>query len=138
VFALVCAAVSIIYVLLSRHLAKTESTMSMLFHVAVAGSIVFGVLLAFNWQRFTYTWLDLALLLFIGAASLTAHFLFTTAYRFAPASMLAPFNYFHIAFATILAWLVYAHLPDAYALLGMAMIALAGAGIAVHGHLTKP
>jgi drug/metabolite transporter (DMT)-like permease len=136
-FALVAAAVSVIYVLLSRHLAKTESTMALLFHVAVAGSIVFGVLLAFNWQSFTYTWIDVALLVFMGAASLAGHFLFTSAYRFAPASMLTPFNYSHIAFATILAWLVYAHLPDAYALLGMAMIAVAGAGIALHGHLTR-
>jgi drug/metabolite transporter (DMT)-like permease len=138
IYALICAGVSVVYVLLSRSLANTESTMAMLFHVAVAGVIVFGVMLALHWQSFTYTWIDIALLVFMGAASLTGHFLFTSAYRFAPASMLAPFSYFHIAYAVILGWLVYNHVPDHYALVGMTMIAISGAAIAVYSHVTKP
>lgn len=137
VFALIAAAVSVIYVLLSRLLAKTESTMAMLFHVAIAGTILFSLMLAFSWQRFTFTWIDIALLVFTGAASLAGHFLFTSAYRFAPASMLAPFSYFHIAFAVILGWFVYNHVPDGYALTGMAMIGVSGATIAIYSHVTK-
>jgi drug/metabolite transporter (DMT)-like permease len=136
-FALAGAAVSVIYVLLSRLLAKTETTMAMLFHVAIAGTIVFAIMLAFNWQTFTFTWIDVALLVFMGAASLAAHFLFTSAYRFAPASMLAPFSYFHIAFAVILGWLFYQHVPDGYALVGMVMIAVSGAAIAIYSHAMK-
>ncbi len=137
VFALTCAAISVVYILLSRVLAATETTMAMLFHVAVAGALLFGVLLAFDWQHFDYTGIDIALLTFMGAASLAGHFLFTSAYRFAPASMLAPFNYFHIAFAVIAGWLVYHHVPDPLALLGMAMIAVSGAAIALYTHLNK-
>ncbi len=136
-FALICAAVSVIYVLLSRKLATTESTMAMLFHVAVAGTILFGLMLAFNWQAFSFTALDIVLLVFMGAASLAGHLLFTAAYRFAPASMLAPFSYFHIALAVLMGWLVYHHVPDAWAFAGMAMIAGSGAAIAIHSHLTK-
>jgi drug/metabolite transporter (DMT)-like permease len=136
-FAVICAGVSVVYVFLSRSLAKTESTMAMLFYVAVAGSCMFGLLLSFNWQTYTFTWLDMALLFFMGAASLTAHFLFTAAYRYAPASILAPFSYFHIAFAVLLSWIVYNHIPDIWALTGIAMIAVAGAGIATYTHLTK-
>ncbi len=137
-FALVCASVSVVYVLLSRTLASTETTMAMLFHVAVAGALLFGVMLLFNWQSFSFTLFDLGLLLFIGVASLAGHFLLTSAYRLAPASMLAPFNYFHIAFAVIAGWLVYAHVPDGWALIGMAMIAASGAAIALHSHFAKP
>ncbi len=137
VFALICASVSVVYVLLSRLLSTTESTMSMLFYVALAGTFVFGTLLLFHWQSYVYSWFDIALLVFMGAAALSAHFLFTAAYRYAPASMLAPFNYFHIALAVIMSWLVYNHVPDGFALLGMAMIAAAGAAIAVHSHVTK-
>jgi drug/metabolite transporter (DMT)-like permease len=136
-FAFICAAVSIIYILLSRVLATTESTMAMLFYVALSGSILFCVLLLFDWQNFSYTTLDLILLFYVGAASLLAHFLLTSAYRFAPASLLAPFNYFHIAFAVLAGWIVYNHIPDAWALSGMAMIAISGAAIALHTHLTK-
>ncbi|MFO1033683.1 MAG: hypothetical protein U1E15_06285 [Hyphomicrobiales bacterium] len=48
VFALRGAAVSVIYILLSRSLAKTESTMALLFHVSLWGSVVFSILLAIN------------------------------------------------------------------------------------------
>ncbi|NJM30924.1 MAG: DMT family transporter [Rhizobiales bacterium] len=94
-------------------------------------------MLPFNRLDYFYAPLDLALLGFLGAASLLGHFLLTSAYRFAPASMLAPFNYFHIAFAVLLGWLVYHHVPDGFALIGMAMIAVSGAAIALHTHLTK-
>jgi drug/metabolite transporter (DMT)-like permease len=136
-FALVCAAVSIAYILLSRVLATTETTMAMLFYVALSGSILFAIMLLLDWQNFSYTTLDVALLVYLGAASLFAHFLFTRAYRFAPASLLAPFNYFHIAFAVLAGWIVYHHIPDAWALLGMAMIAMSGAAIALHTHMSK-
>ena len=137
-YALICAGLSIIYVLLSRKLAATESTMAMLFHVAVAGVLLFSLMLAFRWQSFSLDWIDTVMLFFMGAASLTAHFLFTAAYRLAPASILAPFSYFHIGFAVVLGWLVYAHVPDVWALLGMAMIAGSGAAIALHTHFNKP
>jgi drug/metabolite transporter (DMT)-like permease len=136
-FALICAAVSVVYILLSRLLAASESTMALLFHVALTGTIVFGLILPFNWQSFVFSRQDVLLLGFLGAAGTAGHFLLTSAYRFAPASMLAPFNYFHIAFAVLFGWLFYAHVPDATALGGMAMIALAGAAIALHTHLTS-
>jgi drug/metabolite transporter (DMT)-like permease len=137
IFALICATISIVYVLLSRVLAATESTTSLLFHVALAGLVIFGTYLAFSWQTFSFSPTDIALLGFLGVASLAGHYLFTKAYRFAPASMLAPFNYFHIAFAVIAGWLVYNHVPDHWALLGMFMIAASGATIALHTHFTK-
>lgn len=137
VLALSCAAVSVVYILLSRILASTETTMSMLFHVALSGTLVFFVLSAFNWQSYAFATADLALMLFLGSASLLAHFMLTSAYRFAPASLLAPFNYFHIALAVVMGWLIYNHVPDAWALLGMAMIAVSGATVALYTHVTK-
>ena len=54
-FALICAAVSVVYILLSRLLAASESTMALLFHVALTGTIVFGLILPFNWQSFVFS-----------------------------------------------------------------------------------
>jgi drug/metabolite transporter (DMT)-like permease len=136
-FALAAAGVSIVYILLSRKLAASESTMAMLFYAAIAGTLLFGVMLAFKWQVFSYNWIDIALLFFMGAASLTGHFLFTAAYRFAPAFMLAPFSYFHIALAVLFGWLFYSHVPDGWSFVGMAMIAGSGAAIAIRSHLSK-
>lgn len=135
-FALIAAAVSVAYILLSRVLASTESTMSLLFHVALAGLVFFAVLLPFHWPSAEITRFDAGLLAILGAGSLGGHYLLTSAYRFAPASTLTPFNYFHIAFAVLFGWLVYGHLPDRWAFAGMAMIALSGAAIALRSHVT--
>jgi drug/metabolite transporter (DMT)-like permease len=136
-FALIAAAVSVVYILLSRSLAATENTMSLLFHVAVVGTVFFAVQLPFTWQSYSYSAIDIALLAFMGAASLAGHFLLTSAYRFAAASLLAPFNYFHIAMATLFGGIVYGHVPDRWALVGMATIGVAGAAIAIHVHVTR-
>lgn len=134
VFALTAAAVSVTYILLSRSLAATETTMAMLFHLAIAGTVFFCLLLLFQWKFYTYSPVDMLLLFFVGVASLLGHYLLTSAYRFAPASLLAPFNYFHIAIAVLLGWLIYDHVPEKLALVGMAMIAMSGAGIAIYTH----
>jgi drug/metabolite transporter (DMT)-like permease len=137
VFGIICAAISVTYIFLSRSLAATENTMALMFHVGLAGTILFATMLGFNWQPFSPSPTEWAMLFFMGAASLVAHFLLTSAYRFAPASMLAPFNYFHIAFAVLAGWLVYNHLPNTYSFFGMAMIAVSGAVLALHTHLQK-
>jgi drug/metabolite transporter (DMT)-like permease len=133
-FALICAAVSVVYVLLSRSLASSESTLSMLFHVGIVGTVFFLLQLPFNWRAVAFEPLDLLLMFFLGSGSLGGHFLHTSAYRFASASLLAPFNYFHIALAALLSWLVYNHVPDVLALAGMATIAVSGATVALHTH----
>ena len=39
--------------------------------------------------------------------------------------------------AGLLGWLVFGHIPDAISLLGMALIALAGAGVALQAHYLR-
>jgi drug/metabolite transporter (DMT)-like permease len=136
-FALICSAISVVYILLSRVLAATESTFTLLFHVAIAGVILFSVLLPFHWAPISLTAMDVSLLMFMGVASLAGHYVLTAAYRFAPASLLTPFNYSHIAFAVLLSWLVYAHVPDGLSIIGMAVIAISGATAALHTHFTR-
>jgi drug/metabolite transporter (DMT)-like permease len=136
-FALMCAGVAVIYVLLSRVLAKTETTVAMLFHTALAGIVLFGALLPWHLPQNPITLLDGALLLFMGVASLFGHFLFTAAFRHAPASLLAPLNYFHIAWAVLLGWLVFKHVPDLASIAGMVMIAVSGAAVGIRSQFEK-
>jgi drug/metabolite transporter (DMT)-like permease len=137
-FALMTAAVSVVYILLSRVLVKTENTTTLLFHVALWGMIIFATLLLLDLRWLELDALDMALVAFLGVGSLTGHYFLTSAYRFAPASLLAPFNYFHIAIALILGWLIYNHVPDAISFIGIAMIAISGAAVAIHSHFNRP
>lgn len=123
---LVNACLSTGYHLLTRILSKTETTMAMMFHTALVGAVIFVTLTLALGSETMPSPLDAGLMLTLGALATAGHLLFTSAYREAPASTLAPVNYMHIAFATLLGWLVFQQLPDAFGFAGMGLIAAAG------------
>ena len=58
------------------------------------------------------------------------HLLLTQAFRPAPPATLAPFSYGQIIFAGLLGLLVFGHVPDAWALLGILVICASGLVVA--------
>ena len=130
-YAACCAAVTVGYYLLSRLLASTESAMAMLFHTALVGAVLFGLYLPWSLHGPMPGTLDMSLFVLIGLAATLGHFLFTTAFRHAPASFLAPFNYMHLFWAGIVGWLVFDHVPGTLTLVGMALVAAAGVAAAL-------
>lgn len=137
-FAVACAIVTVGYYLLSRTLAKTESTMAMLFHTALIGAILFGAYLPWSLEGPMPQGWDLVLFIAIGLFATFGHYLFTTAFRIAPASVLAPVNYVHIVFAAIVGWVVFAHVPSWISIIGMAIIVGAGIISAMVTNRRKP
>jgi drug/metabolite transporter (DMT)-like permease len=67
------------------------------------------------------------LMLLIGMLGTTGHLLLILALGMAPTSTLMPFTYTQIPLAVGLSWLVFRQLPDGWAWVGMAVIALCGA-----------
>lgn len=130
-FALATAALSVWYYLSSRLLAKTESTLAMLFYANLAGAVFLGAMLPFNLPAISPTAADLGLLLITAALSVIGHFLLTAAYREARAGLISPLLYVHLIWAGLLGWLVFGHVPDAWAMLGIAIVAVSGAGLGV-------
>lgn len=114
------------YHLLTRILTRTETTMALLFQTALVGSVISVSLTLVVGVDTLPTLPDVAMILLYGTFATVGHLLLTSAYREAPASTLAPINYMHIAFATLLGWLVFQQLPDALGFAGMALIAVAG------------
>jgi drug/metabolite transporter (DMT)-like permease len=74
--------------------------------------------------------LDLGLLLLIGTLGTVGHLLLIRALGMAAAATLMPILYVQIGAATLIAWLVFDHLPDPWAWLGMVIIAVCGAATA--------
>ncbi len=128
--ALVNAGLAATYTLLTRVLGRTETMTSMLFHTALAGMVVFWALLPFQTLPAPPGLLDILLMGLLGALATAGHFLFTAAYREAPASTLAPVNYLHLVWAAILGWLVFGHVPDGITLIGMMLVVAAGVAVA--------
>jgi drug/metabolite transporter (DMT)-like permease len=114
------------YHLLTRFLTRTETTMALVFHTALVGTVSFVVLMLVLRTETLPSTFDFVTMLALGTLATAGHLIFTLAYREAPASTLAPVNYMHIAFATLLGWLVFQQLPDALGFTGMALIAAAG------------
>ncbi len=77
-------------------------------------------------------------LLATGVFGAAGHLLQIQAYRFAPASLLAPFLYLQIVAAATLGWLVWGQFPDAVSWLGIAVICGSGASLAVWEWKRKP
>lgn len=130
-----CALVAVVvvtgYNLLSRVLASSEQTMALLFHTALAGTILYGVMLPWHWFERVPTLLEALLLAALGLMGGVGHFLFTAAFREAPASLLAPMSYLQLLWVILFGWLVFDHVPDATSLLGMAIVGISGVVVAV-------
>jgi drug/metabolite transporter (DMT)-like permease len=130
-FALANALLGTGYHLLTRVLTRSETTMAMLFHVALTGFLVFAGMALPHLADFAPSALEAGLMVTLGALATVGHFLFTAAYRDAPASLLAPVNYLHVVWATLLGWGVLSHIPDALSLIGMGLVVVAGIGTAI-------
>ncbi|MFM2355609.1 MAG: hypothetical protein RLZZ528_1345 [Pseudomonadota bacterium] len=135
--ALGCAAVTVVFYILTRLLSATETTNAMLFHATLAGAVAFGLMLPWSWGGPEPSALDVALLVAMGAVGGLGHFCFAAAFRYARASLLAPVNYLQIVWGAILAALVFGHVPDGVTVIGMAIIAAAGVAVGLRAHFGR-
>lgn len=137
-FGLMAASANAVYQLLSRTLAATERTVTLLFHTALAGSICFGLFLPWFWKGEAPTLWQTILFLSMGVNGGIGHYLFTAAFRHAPASSLAPITYFQLVWALVLGWMVFGHMPDGLTGIGMLAVAASGMAMALKSRRAAP
>jgi drug/metabolite transporter (DMT)-like permease len=139
---LACMAVTVaataVYQLLSRMLAPSERQEVLLFYASLVGAVGFGALLPMYWFDRAPEGKDLLLFLGMGAVGAFSHFLFSLAYKYTPASQLAPLNYVQLLWAGLLGWLIFGQLPDRTSLLGMAVILASGILAALRSRPASP
>jgi drug/metabolite transporter (DMT)-like permease len=111
---------------LTSRLARTEKPLTMHFYTGWVGTLIATIPLPFVWTALA-GWQESRLLCLMGLTATVGHFLLILAYQRAPASTLTPYLYVQIAFAMLGGWLVFAQVPDATSLVGMALIAICGA-----------
>jgi drug/metabolite transporter (DMT)-like permease len=126
---LVMVATYSVFQILTSRMVKTEDAVTMHVYTGWVGTLLGSLALPFVWQL-PQTAGQWGGLLLMGLMGTVGHFLLILAYRCAPAASLTPLLYTQIAFAMLGGWLVFAHLPDGWALLGMTLIAFCGAASA--------
>lgn len=137
VFVFLAALGNAFYQMLSRLLGGTERPLVMLYYSALVGFFCFSLVVPWFWQGELPSSFDLMLFISLGLVGGVGHLLFTFAYRDTPASTLAPVTYLQLLWAGVLGWLVFGQIPTGLTLLGMLIIAGAGATVALHDRFKK-
>ena len=99
VLPLISAVTFAIYAVLTRKVASTDNTETSFFWVSLVSAIAITIPSPLFYEPIQLS--DLHFLILLCTFSLVGHFLLTNAYRHAEASVLQPFSYFHLFFASI-------------------------------------
>ena len=107
-----------------RQIGKTEATAATVFWFTIFGALVGGSLLPFFGHSHDAT--TYALLIGGGLCGGIGQISMTGSLRYAPVSVVVPFDYLQILWAIFIGWLVFASPPAGTALAGAALIAAGG------------
>lgn len=129
-----CAFLFALYLFMNRAIGEADSPLTMQTMAGIGGTVFMAVSL---WTGSTLgnpdfapslptSWLGLVLLLILGSISGYAHMLVVRAFRLAPLSLLAPFQYFEIISATVLGYALFGDFPNASKWLGILIIVGSG------------
>lgn len=129
--ALGAACANALYSMATRLVAANDPSETTLFYTGLVGSAVFLPVLPFVWvwPASSSIWMLLAGLGLFGALG---HWLLILAHRRAPASVLAPFFYVQLLWATLLGYLVFGESPDRWTVLGGAVVMASGLYLVFH------
>lgn len=119
--AAVCVA---LYQTLTRPISRVVSPTSMLYTATLVGLAVSSLALPLTWQ--TPDLRQIGFLVIAACLGAAAHFLLIRAYHAAPASLVAPFAYSEIVWASAIGFAAFGDLPDGATLLGGAVLVASG------------
>ncbi len=116
-----------------RRLVQTDTTSAIVFYFSLTATCVSLLSLPLGWivPHPSLTWTSpgpyiLGLVICAGLLGGIAQIMVTSSYRFGGASMLAPFDYASMIFATLIGWLVFSEVPTPTILIGAALVIAGG------------
>ncbi|UJQ94454.1 DMT family transporter [Mariluticola halotolerans] len=115
------------YIVCTRKVAQVDSTATSMVYVGVIGLVLTSVVGVFFWQPMGWDGVLMAAVVMV--TTVTAHTLMMIALRYAPASVLQPFNYLALPWAIVLSIVVFGHMIDFISFIGATIIV--GAGLVI-------
>ncbi|MFK7940148.1 MAG: DMT family transporter [Roseovarius sp.] len=116
-----CAAIAQIYI---RKLVATEQTSAIVFYFSLTSTVLSLLTLPFGWV--VPGAFEVVCLVLAGLIGGTAQIFLTSAYRYADASVVAPFDYASMIFALAIGYVFFDEVPTGTMLGGAALVILAG------------
>ncbi len=111
-------------VIQTRRLAQSETTSSIVFYFSLSCALAGLATWPFGWV--TPSGAELAALVAIGVLGGSGHIFLTESYRYAAASVVAPFDYTSMIWALLLGYAMFGDTPTVMIVVGSAIIAAAG------------
>jgi drug/metabolite transporter (DMT)-like permease len=113
--------------LLTRRLARTETSIAQLFWSNAAVTVACFATFSARWQP--VGGIDVAWFLGAGVLNALGHFVMIEAMRAGEAALIAPFRYTALIWAVVIGFLVWGDLPEVWVVLGALVIGASGIGM---------
>ena len=110
--------------IMTRMLSGNERVVTTMAYSSIAGLCILSALVPLVWV--TPTWHDILLGIFIGVASTAGQWIVVLAFRYADASVLAPFQYTQLLWVSILGFMIFREVPDGWTVTGAVFIVASG------------
>ncbi|MCH2165783.1 MAG: DMT family transporter [Marinovum sp.] len=110
-----------------RRLVQTEHTAAIVFYFSLTATTFSLFTLPFGWA--VPDVMSAVMLMSAGLVGGVAQIFLTSGYRYAPASVLAPFDYVQLIYALIFGWFIFSEAPTMTMLIGAGIIMASGAVI---------
>jgi drug/metabolite transporter (DMT)-like permease len=123
-FPLVSALCWAVTLIMTRTMSGREPAITTMTYSSIAGLCVLSALVPFAWVA--PSWHDILFGILIGVASTAGQWIVVLAFRYAGASVLAPFSYSQLVWVSILGFLIFGEVPDVWTVVGAAFIVSSG------------
>jgi drug/metabolite transporter (DMT)-like permease len=110
--------------IMTRMLSGREHAITTMTYSSIVGVCVISALVPFVWVA--PSWHDIMFGVFIGVASTAGQWIVVLAFRYADASVLAPFSYTQLLWVSILGFVIFGEVPDIWTVTGAVFIVASG------------
>jgi drug/metabolite transporter (DMT)-like permease len=123
-FPLVSALAWACTLIMTRMMSGSERAATTMSYSSIAGLCVLCALVPFVWVA--PSWHDILFGAFIGVASTAGQWIVVLAFRYADASVLAPFSYTQLLWVSVLGFIIFGEVPDVWTVTGAVFIVGSG------------
>ena len=110
--------------IMTRMMSGKEHAITTMTYSSIAGVAIISALVPFAWVG--PSWHDVLFGVLIGVASTAGQWIVVLAFRYADASVLAPFSYTQLVWVSSLGFLIFGEVPDLWTVVGAAIIVGSG------------
>jgi len=123
-FPIISALAWAVTLIMTRMMSGREHAITIMTYSSIAGVAILSVLVPFVWV--VPSWQAIMFGVLIGVASTAGQWIVVLAFRYADASLLAPFSYTQLVWVSTLGFLIFGEVPDVWTVVGAAFIVASG------------